>query len=172
MYNTGARVSELIGLKVSDADLDRTQIQSIRVLGKGRKERRIPLWRETARSLRRWFARLPAAADGPAFPNRRGAPLTRSGVEAPTSVRGSNRAPPVRIAEIKAVSLHTFRHTTAMHLLQAGVDLSVITLVRLLSDYEPEPLPVQLVVPSARGTRRPGCAAFWTMRRALSRPSL
>lgn len=68
LYNTGARVSELTALKVSDVDLDRSQ--SIRVLGKGRKERRIPLWRETARVLQLWLARLPAAADGPAFPNR------------------------------------------------------------------------------------------------------
>jgi integrase/recombinase XerD len=126
LYNTGARVSELIGLKVSDADLDRSQ--SIRVVGKGRKERRIPLWRETARSLRRWFARLPAAADGPAFPNRRGAPLTRSGVE--HRLRCAVQIASLRCESLKSkrVVLHTFRHTTAMHLLQAGVDLSVIAL--------------------------------------------
>jgi len=126
LYNTGARVSELTALKVSDVDLDRSQ--SIRVLGKGRKERRIPLWRETARVLQLWLARLPAAADGPAFPNRSGGPLTRSGVE--QRLRCAVRAARIKCESLKAkrVSLHTFRHTTAMHLLQAGVDLSVIAL--------------------------------------------
>jgi len=126
LYNTSARVSELTALKVSDVDLDRSQ--SIRVLGKGRKERRIPLWRETARVLQLWLARLPAAADGPAFPNRSGGPLTRSGVE--QRLRCAVRAARIKCESLKAkrVSLHTFRHTTAMHLLQAGVDLSVIAL--------------------------------------------
>jgi len=126
LYNTGARVSELTALKVSDVDLDRSQ--SIRVLGKGRKERRIPLWRETARVLQLWLARLPAAADGPAFPNRSGGPLTRSGVE--QRLRCAVRAARIKCESLKAkrVSLHTFRHTTATHLLQAGVDLSVIAL--------------------------------------------
>jgi site-specific recombinase XerD len=126
LYNTGARVSELTALKLSDVDLERSQ--SIRVLGKGRKERQIPLWRETARALQRWLARLPAAADGPVFPNRSGGPISRSGVEQRLRCAVRIARSQCESLKTKRVSLHTFRHTTAMHLLQAGVELSVIAL--------------------------------------------
>jgi integrase/recombinase XerD len=126
MYNTGARVSEVIGLR--RADLDGQQGRSVRIHGKGRKERVVPLWKQTAAALARWLTRSDGPQDGPLFPNARGAPLSRSGVEDRLALavgRASEACPSLRD---KAVSPHTIRHTTAMHLLQSGVDVTVIAL--------------------------------------------
>ena len=77
-YNTGARVSEIIGMHVRDVLLDRQT--AVQLHGKGRKERAIPLWKNTASELRGWLNTINALPDAPVFPNRSGAPLTRSGV--------------------------------------------------------------------------------------------
>lgn len=125
LYNTGARVSEMTGLRVRDVDVEGGC--SIRVQGKGRKTRTIPLWKPTAAALRTWMRRLPSG-DAPVFPNRAGEALTRSGVEQRLrrAVTMAARVQP-SIAK-KRISPHTLRHTTAMHLLQSGVDLAVIAL--------------------------------------------
>jgi integrase/recombinase XerD len=123
-YNTGARVSEHVGLHVQDVLLDRqTAVQQD---GKGRKHRVIPLWKNTATELRSWLTTINPAPQTPVFPNRAGAPLTRSGVR-------DRLARAVRVAEQRCPSLrglpvtpHTLRHSTAMHLLQSGTDLAVI----------------------------------------------
>ena len=125
-YNTGARVSEIIGLRVNDVDLDRGAAVHIR--GKGRKQRVTPLWRGTARLLREWLVRQHGEGDAPVFPNRAGQALSRSGVEQRLRVAvavAQKRCPSMRGL---SVSPHTLRHTTAMHLLQSGVDLTVIAL--------------------------------------------
>lgn len=125
-YNTGARVSEIIGLRVNDVDLDRSAAVHIR--GKGRKQRVTPLWRGTARLLRDWLAQEHRDGDAPVFANRAGHPLSRSGVEHRLRVAvtvARQRCPSLRAL---SVSPHTLRHTTAMHLLQSGVDLTVIAL--------------------------------------------
>jgi integrase/recombinase XerD len=96
-YNTGARVSELTGLQVRDVLLDRQT--AVHLHGKGRKQRAIPLWKNTATELRGWLHRINSAPDAPVFPNRAGAPLTRSGVR-----DRLNRA--VAIAEQRCPSLH------------------------------------------------------------------
>jgi len=125
-YNTGGRVSELTGLRVRDVLLER-QI-ALHLHGKGRKERVIPLWTNTATELRAWLDRINPAPEAPVFPNRSGAPLTRSGVR-----DRLNRA--VATAEQQCPSLrgqhvspHTVRHSTAVHLLESGTDLAVIAL--------------------------------------------
>jgi len=125
-YNTGARVSEITALRVRDVLLDRNT--AVHLHGKGRKQRVIPLWKNTATELRGWLKRITAEPDAPVFPNRPGAPLTRSGVR-----DRLDRA--VAVAEQRCPSLHgqhisphTLRHTTAMHLLQSGTDLAVIAL--------------------------------------------
>jgi integrase/recombinase XerD len=125
-YNTGARVSEITALRVRDVLLDRQT--AVHLHGKGRKQRVIPLWKNTTTELRAWLDRINAAPDAPVFPNRAGAPMSRSGVR-----NRLDRA--VAVAERRCPSLHgqhisphTLRHSTAMHLLQSGTDLAVIAL--------------------------------------------
>jgi len=126
LYNTGARVSEVAALRRSQFSPGASAFVVLH--GKGRKERSVPLWPKTARALTAWFSELGGAADGPAFPNAQGAPLTRDGVryilDAAFAIAAENQ-PSLRG---KNISPHVLRHTTAMHLLQAGVDCSVIAL--------------------------------------------
>lgn len=125
-YNTGARVSEIIGLKIKDMQLGTKGVIHIR--GKGRKERIVPLWKTTSALLKDWIKRIDISEDSPIFPNRSGKPLSSSGVEdrLRIAVHEASKVCPTLIN--KKVSPHTIRHTTAMHLLQSGVDLSVIAL--------------------------------------------
>lgn len=124
-YNTGARVSEVIGLTGSSLDLTRKACQ---IIGKGRKERVVPLWKSTLATLSHWRRLTLDDPKAPLFPNRTGQHLSRSGVEdrLKRSVRQATEQCPT--LKGKDVSPHTFRHTTAMHLLQSGVDLSVIAI--------------------------------------------
>jgi len=78
LYNTGARVSELTGMRVCDVML--TSPAAIRIHGKGRKDRTVPLWRGTASQIRGWLRAYPRGPDQPLFPNRQGAKMTRVGV--------------------------------------------------------------------------------------------
>jgi site-specific recombinase XerD len=126
MYNTGARVSEAIGL--SRGDITTGPGAVVHIHGKGRKDRRVPLWTATARLLSAWQTDLRGDAASPLFPNRFGRPLSRSGVEdrLARAVAAASARRPSLVG--KVVSPHTLRHTTAMHLLQAGVDVTVIAL--------------------------------------------
>ncbi len=126
LYNTGARASEITALKVADLSLDRAA--SVRIRGKGRKERAVPLWKSTATELRQWLPRVSQRPDAPVFPNRHGMPLSRSGIE--DRLRAAVRNAAERVPKLKGrrISPHTLRHTTAMHLLQSGVDITVIAL--------------------------------------------
>jgi integrase/recombinase XerD len=126
LYNTGARVSELIGICVHDLELD--VAPSVRLHGKGRKQRTVPLWKETVVEIRHWISACGLQKDQPLLPNRWGKPMTRSNV-AERITRAVNTAmPQFPSLEGRSISPHTLRHTTAMHLLQAGVDLTVIAL--------------------------------------------
>lgn len=125
-YNTGARVSELTDLRVGHVLL--TGQSAVHLHGKGRKQRVIPLWKNTATDLRRWLDKINPAPDAPVFPNRAGAPMTRSGVRDRLDravATAEHTCPSLRGQH---VSPHTLRHSTAMHLLQAGTDLAVIAL--------------------------------------------
>jgi len=126
LYNTGARVSELAALRIADLLLDRQL--AVQLHGKGRKQRIVPLWKSTAKQLRAWLPRIDKAPDAPVLPNRAGKPITRSGVEHRLSlaVRAASKRCPSLTA--RPISPHTMRHTTAMHLLQSGVDITVIAL--------------------------------------------
>jgi len=126
LYNTGARVSEAIGLRVGDILLDRNMTLHLR--GKGRKERVVPLWKTTAKLLRAWLANIGRHPDGPVFPNRFGVQMSRSGVEHRLRVALSEAAKRCPSLAERRISPHTLRHTTAMHLLQSGVDITVIAL--------------------------------------------
>jgi site-specific recombinase XerD len=126
LYNTGARVSEMIGIRVADVTLAATS--SVRLQGKGRKQRTVPLWKETAGEIRHWLKYADLRADQPLVPNRSGRPMTRTTVadRLALAITAATRQCP-RLAG-RRISPHSWRHTTAMHLLQAGVDLTVIAL--------------------------------------------
>jgi len=126
LYNTGARVSEIIAVRVGDVALDHAA--SIRLHGKGRKDRAVPLWKSTVKRLQEWLPRVQGGPQAPLFPNGRGRALSRSGVE--SRLRTAVAAAATRCPSLakRRISPHTLRHTTAMHLLQSGVDLSVIAL--------------------------------------------
>lgn len=116
LYATGLRVSELAGLDLDD--LDRSQ-QTVRVLGKGRKERIVPYGGRAASALGTYLQGRGAGA-GPLFSNRRGGRLTVRSLH--TIVRRSA----ARSGITRRVSPHTLRHTFATHLLDAGADLRMI----------------------------------------------
>jgi len=116
LYASGLRVSELVGLDV--ADVDRRE-RTVRVLGKGRKERIVPFGAKAEAALARHLAARGGAA-GPLFGNARGGRLSARGVH--TVVRRAARAAGIT----RRVSPHTLRHTFATHLLDAGADLRAI----------------------------------------------
>lgn len=127
-YNTGARVSEAIGVRACDIALDVAPV--VHLFGKGRKQRSIPLWKSTAVLLKAWLRELDDTSGSSfLFPSSLGrGRLSRSSVTqrlALATEQAANTCPELRR---KAVSPHTIRHTTAMHLLQAGVDITVIAL--------------------------------------------
>lgn len=121
LYNAGARVSEAVGLRIGDIDW---HCKSVRIVGKGNKERRCPLWVETIEQLRRLAAER--QKDAPLFLNRRGEPLTRYGVHTLVERHVAKAAQSLPSLQGKKVSPHVIRHTTATHLLQAGVDINTI----------------------------------------------
>ena len=126
LYNTGARVSELITLKLKDICFQRNA--SVTIYGKGRKQRTVPLWKSTARSLRSWIKEITDDPEAPLFPDSNGRFLSRSGVEHRLRRAVGIAAHTCPSLRGHRISPHTVRHTTAMHLLQSGVDITVIAL--------------------------------------------
>jgi site-specific recombinase XerD len=126
LYNSGARVSEIITLR--RIDFESTRDQAIHLHGKGRKERVVPLWKRTVRSLKKWLGQIGPEPQQPLFPNRFGQMLSRSGVESRLRMAVTSAIERCPSLKNKTISPHVIRHTTAMHLLQSGVDLSVIAL--------------------------------------------
>ena len=128
LYNAGARVSEITGVKVGDVVLDE-RAACVHLHGKGRKLRSVPLWRSTVKAVRAWLklnSLLDAAS--PLLPNRNGHAMSRSNVTKRLMLAVHAAAATNPNLTKQRVSPHTIRHTTAMHLLQAGVDISVIAL--------------------------------------------
>lgn len=128
MFNTGARVQEVLDLRLRDVRLDPPQ--QVRLKGKGNKVRLCPIWPRTAQLLhglvQRRMNQHADAADAPLFVNQRGEPLSRFGVRyvlrkyamrSGVTTTGSQALP----------HPHTLRHTTAVHLLKAGVDFATIS---------------------------------------------
>lgn len=128
MYNTGARVSEIIGIKVIDVVLD-ANAACVHLHGKGRKQRSVPLWHATVKALRAWLRANPEfATEAPLLPNRNGHSMTRANVTLRLALAVQHATETQPALAKRRVSPHTIRHTTAMHLLQAGVDISVIAM--------------------------------------------
>ncbi len=126
LYNTGGRISEILAARTKDTLAN--GCHHLVLHGKGRKERQVPLWRSTQQLLRRWIKDNHLANDSPLLPNRFGQPLNRSGVA--WQLRKLVRLAAKKVPSLKnrRISPHTFRHSTAMHLLQAGVAPEVIAL--------------------------------------------
>ena len=124
--HTGLRVSELTALTNTDIELGTGA--HLRCHGKGRKERITPLTTETVDVLRIWMAERQGTPDDPLFPSRRGGPLTRDGVAARINTHTRTAATRCPSLAVKHVTPHVLRHTCAMRLLAAGVDITVIAL--------------------------------------------
>ena len=123
LYNTGARVSEIIGLTQDDLRLDGASAQ-IKLMGKGRKQRSCPLWPETAEALQAYLQqRNPMQATEQLFLNAKGLPITRFGIRYIIRKYAALSSLP----SAKTVNPHTIRHTTAMHLLRAGNDINMVS---------------------------------------------
>ena len=129
MFNTGARVQEVLNLRAADLRLDPPY--QIRIRGKGNKIRLCPIWPRTAKLLRELIANRrvsdQAPADRPVFVNRHGNAMTRFGVRyllRKYAAAASDLAPTL---SGKRIHPHSLRHTTAVSLLKAGVDFATIS---------------------------------------------
>jgi integrase/recombinase XerC len=124
LYNSGARIQEALDLCPEAIRFDAPNF--VRLYGKGRKERICPLWPETVTLFKKLLERQPRAPDQHIFVNRYGEPLGASGVRFKLSAyveEATKSAPTLRS---KHVTPHSFRHATAVHLVSAGVDITVI----------------------------------------------
>jgi integrase/recombinase XerD len=88
----------------------------------------VPLWPQTGRVLQRWFQKLPAGGNVPAFPTTRGTVLSADALDHLIQKAVSKAALRCPSLKSKRITPHVVRHTTAMHLLQSGVDIAVIAL--------------------------------------------
>lgn len=126
LTQTGLRVSELTGLAVQDVHLDTGA--HVFCHGKGRKDRCTLLTSQTVMVLRSWLAERRGHDQDPLFPTRRGGPLSSDAVErlvAKHAITVANHCPSL---QAKTVTPHVLRHSAAMALLRAGVDITVIAL--------------------------------------------
>ena len=123
---TGLRISELIALSRSDLSLNVGA--HVRCMGKGRKERATPLTGITVAVLRGWLAEHTGGPDGPLFPTRTGTRLSHDAIERRLKVHVATARARCPALRGKHVTMHTLRHTAAMRLLHAGVDIAVIAL--------------------------------------------
>lgn len=124
LYNTGARAQEVADLRAEHLDLGPPP--RVRLHGKGDKWRTCPLWEETAGLLRRLREETPAGPTAPVFAAAGGRPLTRFGIYklVRRHARGIEATGPS--LPPRRISPHVFRHSTAVHLLEAGVEINVI----------------------------------------------
>jgi len=126
LYNTGMRAQELVDLDVNHVRFSRPY--SVRIRGKGRRERTCPLWNETVGALKRYLqARSVGLTDTvPLFLNAEGNRLTRFGLRYLIAQRVAEAAKRCPSLLARRITPHSWRHTTALHLLQSGVDLTMI----------------------------------------------
>jgi site-specific recombinase XerD len=127
LYNTGARVSEIIGVRVIDVVLEGSAC--VHLHGKGRRLRSIPLWKSTVVEVRAWLRLNPTLrGEAALIPNRDGQAMSRSNVTQRLALAVSHAAQIQPDLLKKRISPHTLRHTCAMHMLQSGVAFNVIAL--------------------------------------------
>ena len=123
---TGLRVTELTDLRNQDVHLGTGQ--HIQVVGKGRKQRATPLTSQTVAVLRQWLKERAGRPGDPLFPTSRGRQLSRDAIALLINNHATAASHTCPTLKNKKVSPHTLRHTTAMNLLHAGVDSTVIAL--------------------------------------------
>jgi site-specific recombinase XerD len=156
--HTGMRVSELTGLTIGDVQLG--PAAHIRCHGKGRKDRIVPLTAESVRLLRGWTRELPPGGQQVLFPGPSGARLSRDAVAKLVAKHASTAQPACHTIASKHVTPHTMRHSCAMLLRSAGVDMSVIAVwlghattastdVYLHADMDVKQRALALVTPAA-----------------------
>ena len=124
LYNSGARASEAVRVTIEDLTRDSTGTGSAKIHGKGRKVRFCPLWKKTMAEL---HCLIRGGEPGrPLFLNRYGDAMTRFGVHELVARYAEAAAEKIPSLKAKRISPHMVRHTTATHLLRAGVDLNTI----------------------------------------------
>jgi site-specific recombinase XerD len=123
---TGLRLSELIVLNCGDVELGASA--RVRCMGKGRKQRMVPLTTQTAAVLRVWLRERDGCVDDPLFPSRAGRRLTDDAIARRLAIYAAVAASQCPSLARKKLTPHVLRHTNAMALLHAGVDVAVIAL--------------------------------------------
>ena len=126
LYNTGARAQETVDVRLPAVRFEAPA--QVRLFGKGRKERLCPLWPETTELLRAMLKdrKVPLTEDVPLFLNVAGHPLTRFGLRHIVQMRVAAATTSRPTLAKTCISPHSFRHATALHLLQSGVELNVV----------------------------------------------
>ena len=124
MHNTGARVQEVCDLKIGDITLEDAQVL---LTGKGKKQRVNPLWDESLKAIRHYLSFREEAKQGESlFLNNKGIHLTRFGVGYIVNKYVKQAALECTTLEQRNITPHIFRHTTALHLIQSGVDIVTV----------------------------------------------
>jgi len=123
LYSTGARISEALQLRPQDL-----RDHAVHLRGKGRRDRTVPLWPWVERWLSRWCKSNHLGTEQLIFTNRNGEPLSRDGVSFRLALAVAEAAKRCPSLKGRRITCHTFRHSCAMSLLQAGVALEVIAL--------------------------------------------
>lgn len=128
LYNSGARISELVTIAVEDVRFSNKGTCHVHFLGKGRKDRTIPLWEDTSSLLKSHIASLNLAGGDYVFGGRNVEHLTRSGARSRLDcVVKKARAAHPELAR-KKITPHVFRHSTAMAMLAAGIDIATVAI--------------------------------------------
>lgn len=120
LYGSGIRLSELVALRKRDVDF---VAELLRVMGKGRKERIVPVGRKALASVKRYLSARPPTSEGrnePLFTNQRGGPLSGRSVQRMVARKLAH------VSEARHLSPHVLRHTFATHMLNAGADLRAV----------------------------------------------
>jgi integrase/recombinase XerD len=125
-FAAGLRVSELVSLRMDQ--LDQQRVATIHVMGKGRRERVLPLWKETAAAIKKWLAVRNHNGEPELFLNAAGRAMTRSGFEYILAKHVATATAKQPSIGKKRVSPHTLRHTCAMHTLLATRDVRKVSL--------------------------------------------
>src|ERR1700756_3726873 len=125
-FAAGLRVSELVNLQLDQ--INPPTLSTVHIIGKGRRERILPLWKKTAAAIKAWLQVRPSGSASELFLNTRAQAMTRSGFEyilAKHIAKGAYEVPSIAA---KSVSPHVLRHTCAMHTLQATRDVRKVSL--------------------------------------------